>query len=157
VRSVQVFEEDYDGPLHCVNCGASLYIRTKGNIVQEVRLAIYSHALPSSIPQEVSNDYDEAIRCFNSKAYKATVVMCRRSLEITADLKQANGSNLAQKLEDLKKNGLLDDATYSTASGIRLFGNYGAHPKDDLLKTVREFEAELVIKITGRVLSEIWQ
>jgi len=132
-------------------------VRTKGNILQEVRLATYSHDLSINVPQDVSQDYQEAIRCFNSNAYKATVVMCRRALENTADLKQAIGTFLKNKLEDLHKKGLLDAASYNTASGIREFGNYGAHPKDDLLKAVGEFEADLVIKITGRLLTEIWR
>jgi len=78
--------------------------------------------------------------------------MCRRGLESLADNLNANGKYLAQKLEYLKDKGLIMESTYHLASGIRQFGNYGAHPQNDLLKDIDKNEATIVLNVAERIL-----
>lgn len=148
---------DYEGTVQCRNCGKTLFVRIlEGYLVQEVRPFKFSISISSKIPKEVRSDLDEAMNCFGVDCYKASVVMCRRTLESAMDMIGISGNTLAEKLQGSFRKGLMDNATYNACSGIRLFGNYGAHPKNDLLKQVDEFEAELVLKISSRVLSEIF-
>lgn len=150
-------EENYEGPIQCRNCGKNLFVRIfEGYLVQEVRPLKVPIDISSKIPKEIRDDLNEAMNCFSVDCYRASVVMCRRALESAMDIKGISGNTLAEKLQKSFTQGLMDKATYNTSSGIRLFGNYGAHPNNDLLKKVGEFEAELVMKISNRVLSEIF-
>ena len=81
--------------------------------------------------------------------------MCRRGLESLADELNANGNYLAQKLEDLKNRGLIMESTYNLAFGMRQFGNYGAHPQNDLLKDITKNEATIVLNVAEQILREI--
>jgi len=161
---MQAFSGDYSGAIQCPKCTRTLNIAIKevyGNtygLVQGVKLVKIQLSLPSLVPKAVKDDFDESLRCFNeSNAFKSTVVMCRRALESVAESKGITGGNLADKLTTLNKKGFIDNATLNTATGIRQFGNYGSHPQDDLLKDIGEFEAEMVLKITGRLLNEIFR
>jgi len=66
----------------------------------------------------------------------------------------AKGNHLHEMLSDLKDRGLIDPATYNTATGVRQFGGYGAHPQDDYLKDVDRGVADLVLKVTQRLIQE---
>lgn len=153
----QVITRNYMGTCQCEGCGKILGIKISEDIVQEVFVVEYFATLPDAVPEDVKDDFKEAITCFNAQAYKATVVMCRRAIETLADLKGARGSNLYHKLHDLQGRGLLEFPTYNLATGIRQFGSYGAHPQQDLLKDVDRGLADLVLRIGERLIKELCQ
>jgi hypothetical protein len=133
-----------------------LTIKISGNVVQDVLLVEYSMTLSSSIPLEIIDDFTEAAKCFNVRAYRACVVMCRRAIEELANIKKARGRRIYDKLSDLKQRGMLDEATYNLASGIREFGGYGAHPQRNLLKNVDRGEADIVLKVAERLIKKVY-
>lgn len=152
----------FRGDVKCVSCGSILKLETDtygGSSPRLISLTLKDKiklSLPDAAPNDVTEDFNEAVRCFNSQAYKAAVTMCRRSLETACDSRKAKGKSLSEKITALHESGIIDEPTYNLASGIRQFGNYGAHPKEDLLKTVGEQEAELILKITERVYGQLW-
>jgi hypothetical protein len=112
--------------------------------------------LSGKTPREVVVDFVESLKCLNIGALKGAVAMARRCLELATDLKGAKGASLAEKLKDLKNNGVLSDPDYSLASGVRSFGNYGAHPQDDLLKTITRSDAEMSITVTKHLVNKLF-
>lgn len=153
----------FRGDVKCLSCGSLLRLETEQypdsaypHVVSLTLKDKIKLSLPDAAPNDVTEDFNEAIRCFNSQAYKAAVTMCRRSLETACDSKNAKGKSLSEKITALHESGIIDEPTYNLASGIRQFGNYGAHPMEDLLKTVGEQEAELILKITERVHRQLW-
>lgn len=84
----------------------------------------------------VRADLEEAARAINAGAPRAGAVMMRRALERRmVELGQTDGS-LAQKIRRLGEAGIIDEVTSGAAQAIRFFGNYGAHPDDDLVDGV---------------------
>jgi uncharacterized protein YydD (DUF2326 family) len=146
---------DYEGLENCPDCVENFRVKYENNIVVYVEKRGIEIEIPETLSQNVVDDFEEALACSRVEAYKATVVMCRRGLESLADELNANGNYLAQKLEDLKNQGLIMEATYHIASGIRQFGNYGAHPQDDLLKDIDRNEAIMILNAVERILREI--
>ena len=57
--------------------------------------------LSEDIPLEIRSDFKEAMRAEWIKAYKATVLMCRRSLQTSCDMEKALGNDLYNQIDDL--------------------------------------------------------
>jgi len=149
--------QDYVGLEHCSHCGENYRVKYGGNVCMYAERRGIEIEIPEALPQNVVDDFGEALACSRVEAYKATVVMCRRGLESLAGELKAKGGHLVQRLEDLKNRGVILESTYNLASGIRQFGNYGAHPQDDLLKDIDKNEATIVLNAAERILREIKQ
>jgi hypothetical protein len=117
-----------------------------------------SEDLPGSVPKSVLDDYVEATSTFNINAFRASSVMARRALQQALEDKGATkGSNLADQVSELERKGLLSSATSSLAHGVRQFGNFGAHPTDDLLTQVTSDEAKIALEVTKQILKELYK
>jgi len=133
-------------------------VKMRDWIAQWTSLYARSEDLPASVPKNVLDDYVEAMSSFNINNFKASSVMARRALQQALEDKGATkGSALAAQIEELKGKGLLSDATANLAHGVRQFGNFGAHPNDDLLAQVTSADASLVLNITKKILKELYK
>ena len=72
-------------------------------------------------------EWDEARTCFDAKAYTATVVMVRRTLEGTCKENDVSSKTLQKGLGELKNRGLVDGTLAAWADALRVLGNQGAH------------------------------
>lgn len=140
--------------VQCSECGdASLEMREdygEGFVVDQPVFAYPSkRRLSKDVPRPLRNEYNEAQKCFSVKAYGATVVMVRRILEGVCKENGVQERTLVKSLEELKKNGLIDDTISEWATTLRLLGNEGAHytghpvPRDDAEDAIAFAEALL--------------
>jgi hypothetical protein len=83
--------------------------------------------LNAEVPESLRREWDEARICFEAKAYTATVVMIRRTLEAACKDQGVSNRNLSAALGELKTLGLIDDTLAEWAHELRLLGNRGAH------------------------------
>lgn len=85
------------------------------------------HTLGVNIPESLRQEYEQARRCFNARAYTAAAVMVRRTLEGVCALNNVHETPLARALEKLRDVGLIDDRLYNWARALRVLGNDAAH------------------------------
>jgi hypothetical protein len=116
-----------------------------------------SSDLPKTVPQEIAADYAEGVRCLNVEAFRASVVMFRRSLESAAVERGGTGRDLLSALQSLVERRILSKANHALATGVRMFGNYGAHPSTDQLSSVSRDDAELVLQVTRQLLKKMFE
>src|SRR5437016_8804707 len=84
-----------------------------------------------NVPKAIGDDFREALRCRWVKAYKATVVMCRRAVQTSAlGLGSPRRKKLTVQIDDLFAKGKITEALKDFAHEVRLTGNIGAHPND---------------------------
>ena len=83
--------------------------------------------LSLNVPQELRDGYDEAVRCFEAKAYAGASVMVRRTLEGTCADQGATNGALASRLRKLQGDGKIDGMLAEWANMLRVIGNEGAH------------------------------
>lgn len=112
--------------------------------------------LPTTVPPDVAVDFAEGVRCFSVEAYRGCVVLLRRSMESAATEKGGRGGNLLTKLQSLVDGKVLSGADHALASGVRMFGNYGAHPSTDGLSSVSREDAELVLQVCRQLLKKMF-
>ena len=111
-----------------------------------------------SIPQEIAEDYSEALLCFSADAFDASVVMSRRAIETAAILLGAKPEDtLRDKIKHLASKGL-EQSLVDFATEIRLLGNVpGAHPdKHDLLRKVQPDECKDVLDFLEAFLESLY-
>lgn len=125
----------------CVACSEDIYIIVKNNVIEDQYPKNFTK-VSSDVPQDIREDFEEANKCLNSGAYKASVAMLRRSLQNSCLQQEANpADNLVDQLKDLHGAGKIAKPLFDLATEIRFFGNYGAHPRDDKLDDVTQEDA----------------
>jgi Domain of unknown function (DUF4145) len=80
------------------------------------------------IPEAIAEDFKEALRCMFVSAYRATVTMCRRSVQAACVDLKAKGDNLYSQIDYLADNQQITQPLRQMAHAVRLEGNKGAHP-----------------------------
>lgn len=145
----------FDGPhlWRCQGCGCAHELtfvagRDVKRFVKIDRFVVPPRELLSALDAKTVSDVKDGIRAANAGCIPAATVMLRRALERECQLHGAAGNTLHQKIASLQTKGILSAIQASTAHAIRAFGNYGAHPNDDLLDEVSEEEFEAAIKLT---------
>ncbi|MFF8843791.1 DUF4145 domain-containing protein [Streptomyces sp. NPDC015127] len=132
-------EPDEDGPqiLHslacCGDCGSALLLgqqEEEAGWSTPVRLYPQGNERPLSIsvPTELRREHEEAWACFKARAYTATAVMVRRTLEgVCQDQGIAKKQPLAASLKQLASDGRIEGRLLEWAEALRFLGNQGAH------------------------------
>jgi hypothetical protein len=80
-----------------------------------------------AIPNSLRLAYEEARSCFRAKAYTATAIMCRKTLEGIADENKITARNLGIALKEMKDKGIIENRLYEWADALRISGNEAAH------------------------------
>lgn len=88
--------------------------------------------LSLNVPEALRREHEEARQCFSSKAYTATAVMVRRTLEgvcLDQGMTSSGGrpTPLFKMLEQMKDEGKIDGQLFEWAQELRVLGNQGAH------------------------------
>ena len=83
--------------------------------------------LSHEIPRQLRAEFDEACKCFAAKAYGATVVMVRSTLEGTAHQEGVSKRTLDDALKEMQAQGKIDGMLAEWADLLRVVGNDGAH------------------------------
>ncbi|HEY9286165.1 MAG TPA: DUF4145 domain-containing protein [Pyrinomonadaceae bacterium] len=105
------------------------------------------------LPKPLKDAYREAISCFKSKAYTATAIMCRKTLEGICVEHGAKGNNLVSALKDLKDKGVIESRLYEWADALRISGNEAAH---DVKVTVSAEDARDILEFTNALLEYVF-
>jgi hypothetical protein len=112
-------------------------------------------SVDASVPEGIASDFAEAKRCLWVKAYRATVAMCRRSVEASCHNLGAQGKNLFERIDDLAKKGCITEPLKKLAHRVRLTGNQGLHGADDL-DTITEADAKAIIIFTEQYFQHVY-
>ncbi|MGW4946357.1 DUF4145 domain-containing protein [Actinoplanes sp. NPDC004185] len=120
--------------LQCGECNeASLQIREVYEFFDEAGPGVPQFAYPAErrlstqVPEDLKREFEEAQTCLNAKAYTATVVMVRRTLEGICKDNGIGERVLARGLKKMEEQGLIDRTLAEWADGLRVLGNQGAH------------------------------
>jgi hypothetical protein len=83
--------------------------------------------LSDTVPESLRQEHSEARACFNAKAYTATVVMVRRTLEGVCADHGITRKPLYAALGEMKSTGLIEGRLLEWAQELRALGNDAAH------------------------------
>jgi hypothetical protein len=86
------------------------------------------------VPREILDDYDEALKCKAIGAHRASCAMFRRALQ--ASLVTFGADPKLELVKQISSLSNLPPDVKDWSHQIRIFGNWGAHPDVDNLKSV---------------------
>ncbi len=101
--------------------------------------------LGRSVPKPLREAYNEAVICFRAKAYTASAIMCRKTLEGLCLEHGVKERNLAAGLRKLKDNGVIEARLFEWAEALRTLGNEAAH---GVHLTISHQDAKDIIEFT---------
>jgi len=110
-----------------------------------------------AIPQPVLDDYNEAVKCFEAGAFKATAVMCRRTLQHSVKEKGGKGQYLNNQIDDLYKKKIITEDIKNWAHQIRMFGAEGAHPNKANLDFVDKNQANICLEFLTNYFRYVYE
>jgi hypothetical protein len=113
-------------------------------------------SVDDNVPVPIAADFSEALRCLWVKAYKATVAMCRRSVEASCKDLNAQGNSLFAKIDDLAKKGVITEPLRQMAHAVRLTANRELHGEVDDLATITPGDAEAIIAFTKEYFHHVY-
>lgn len=109
------------------------------------------------VPADIAASFKEALRCRWVQAFSATVLMCRRALQVSCDLENAVGKDLYGQIDDLFSKGRITKTLKEMAHRIRLLGKRGAHADySDIDATIGEDDADKAITFLRHYLDHVY-
>jgi len=102
------------------------------------------------LPRNIKNSLEEAITCFEGKAFTATAIMCRKALEGMCSEYEVEEETLEKSLLRMKELGVIEGKLHEWATALRMVGNEAAH---DVKVTVKADDAKDIVDFT-KALSE---
>ncbi|MBD2255647.1 DUF4145 domain-containing protein [Nostoc parmelioides] len=109
--------------------------------------------ISSEVPTYIKKAFDEAILCFNSNAFTASVIMCRKTVEGICKERGIEKNTLQKKLEIMKEEGIIDQNLYDWANILRLAGNDAAHDLDVVFDIA---DAQDIVDFTYAIIDYIF-
>jgi len=114
-------------------------------------------SIKEGIPPEIGVHFKEALRCHHIKAFGATVLMCRRALQVSCDMEKAQGNDLYKQIDDLAKNQRITGTLQKMAHRIRLLGKRGAHSDySDIDASIGVGDADQAITFMHHYLDHVY-
>lgn len=118
-----------------------------------------AHELDATLPvsAEIREDFREASLCLSSGCCKASLVMSRRVLQRILAEQGCKQRNLVDAIKAATDGAVLRRAFHPLAEEIRLYGNLGAHPDDDLAGVATEANARQVLQFAALLIDEFYR
>ena len=90
------------------------------------------------LPDEVAEDFKEALTCYSNSCWNAFASMTRRTLQSAATHLGSEGSTkVQQQLDNLRQMGIVEGEDFEELIAIMLAGHDGAHPHLPKLSAAR--------------------
>jgi hypothetical protein len=159
VADYQVQEEDEIGPpttyslLRCPRCSRPFLTDEDEVFGLNCLYPRPDTRVNPNLPAPLKTAYEEATSCFKAKAYTATAIMCRKTLEGICVEHGASERSLVSSLKVLKDTGVIENRLYEWADALRISGNEAAH---DVNITISPDEAKDLLEFTNALLEYVF-
>lgn len=105
------------------------------------------------LPAPIRNAYGEALACIKAKAFTASAIMCRKTLEGVCSEHGVSSRTLVGGLKEMKERGIIETRLFDWADALRIAGNEAAH---DVNVTVSKEDARDMVEFTNALLEYVF-
>lgn len=148
--------------LKCKKCGSPILINQDniGNMVEgniwDSPITLFpnqdTHFNPNA-PKAIRTSYEEAAKCFRNRAYTASAIMCRKTLEGICKNNGISERNLVQAIRKMKESKIINDQLFEWADTLRMAGNEAVHGVDI---TVSREDSRDMLDFTNAIIDYIY-
>lgn len=111
----------------------------------------------SGVPPKVKNAFDEALNCAANECYVAAGMLIRKTLEAVCDDRAATGSNLKDRIADLRNKVTLPNELFEAMDHLRLLGNDAAHIRAQSYDAVGKEEVAAGVELAKEIVKATYQ
>lgn len=104
-------------------------------------------------PQPIRNALEEAFACYRVRAYTATAIMCRKTIEGICHEHGIKVNNLAKSLKEMRDREIIDERLYDWSNALRLAGNEAAH---DVKVEISSEDARDILDFSNAILDYLF-
>jgi len=139
-------------------CGQLIFIvgRGQGEVIESFPAESIDFD-STDIPAPVLAAFKEAVDCHAHGCYKASAIMVRKTLEEVCAEREAEGRNLAERLEALRSKISLPKDMLDALHDLRLLGNDAAHVELKDFDAVDKEKVEIALDIGKEILKATYQ
>jgi len=141
----------------CSTCGGVIIaasIKQRGHISEIYPSQVLETFDYSYLPEDVAEDFKEALTCYSYSCYNAFGAMCRRCVQsVSKELGAKESDKVLNQLKELKEMAEIDDETFDVLKQIIIGGHDGAHPHLPKLSVER---AKILLELMKDVLYQIY-
>lgn len=106
------------------------------------------------LPENVKDDFSEALTCYSNQCFNAFASMCRRCIQSVSDDIGAKGKDKVQnQIKELKELAEIDDETFDILNQIIISGHDGSHPH---LPKLSDARAKILLELMKDVLYQLY-
>ncbi|MCA9837739.1 MAG: DUF4145 domain-containing protein [Trueperaceae bacterium] len=106
------------------------------------------------LPEEVAQDFKEALDCYSMGCWNAFAAMSRRTIQTSSSVLGSEGNSKVQnQISDLKEMGVVDEETFEQLKTIIISGHDGAHPH---LPKLEKDRASVLLQLMKDVLYQLF-
>ena len=112
---------------------------------------------PENIPQNIISTFEQAITCHSTGCFVASAIMVRRTLEEVCVNRGAKGSNLKERIANLKSRIIISKELLEAMDELRILGNDAAHVEAKEYENVSKEETRIAIECAKEILKSLYQ
>ncbi len=144
--------------LACSSCASPILVRQTniGNMAEgdkwDTPFVIFPPSdarINPNAPADIRGAFEEACACYRSRAYTASAIMCRKTIEGVCVAHGVTERSLNASLEKMKEIGLIDDRLFEWSDALRIVGNEAAH---GVGITITQPDAKDTLEFTNAIL-----
>jgi hypothetical protein len=160
------FERFFDGRepsalyslLQCTQCSSPILVRQTnvGNMAEgdiwDTAFLLYPSSdlrVNPSAPREIQAAFEEACGCYRARAFTASAIMCRKTLEGICAAHEVTERSLIASLKKMKDRGLIDERLFDWSDALRVVGNEAAH---GVGVSISQPDAKDILEFTNAIL-----
>ena len=113
-------------------------------------------SISKKVPAELLQDLDSAVKCFEIGEYRATAMLCRRSIQLALKIQGVPEDTPTRMINIARRQGLLSELAKKQSDAVTFMGNKAAHPQDDLLLNLSKSDALQGLQMVRRLLLELF-
>jgi hypothetical protein len=102
-----------------------------------------------SAPPEIQRAFEEACGCYRARAFTASAIMCRKTLEGICAAHGVTERSLVASLMKMKDQGLIDERLFEWSDALRVVGNEAAH---GVGLSISQPDAKDILEFTNAIL-----
>ncbi|HLH93951.1 MAG TPA: DUF4145 domain-containing protein [Xanthobacteraceae bacterium] len=148
--------------LACTQCGHPILVRQSniGNMVEGDKWDTPYPLFPPSdlrvnpnAPPEIQAAFEEACACYRARAYTASAIMCRKTLEGLCEAHGVKQNALAASLKKMREKNMIDERLFEWSDTLRVAGNEAAH---GVGRSISQPDAKDILEFTNAILDYLF-
>lgn len=146
--------DDFQDTIQCGTCPEIMRVVVRNGRAADARLRKTDIDVPAGLPKDLEQVFAEAIVCFETGSFVATVVLSGLFVEGLLSKTGTKGKRMVDMIKTAHEEGKISSLGFHVATASRMLRNLGAHYSPELSK-IRGSDARLILEMARKLASDV--